>query len=290
MILVTGASGTVGRAVLDEVRKAGMPFRAMYRSQEDAGKSLAGTASVVADFADRNSLKRALAGVDSLFLVCSPIPQLVELENNVIEACLEGGPRQVVLNSALGAGDYSKSFPSWHRKVEDKLKNSGLSFTILRPNGFFQNIVAFFAPTIRTEGAFYQAMGNAKTSMVDVRDVGAAAAKVLASPSEHAGKTYELDGPEAVSNGEVAARISRITGRTVKYVDIPEQTQRKSMLEARMPEWQVTALLDLQAYYLTGKCARITATLQNLLGRAPINLDQFLTENKESFRGQAAGA
>jgi uncharacterized protein YbjT (DUF2867 family) len=288
MILITGASGTVGSAVLQEMRKTGKLFKAMYRTEQDAKKAPAGTESVIADFADKSSLNKALAGVTTVFLVCSPIPQLVELESTVIDACAVNGVQHVVLNSALGAGDYQKSFPSWHRKVEDKLRNSGLSYTILRPNGFFQNIVAYNSPTIRTQGAFYAGMGTAKTSLLDVRDVAAAAAKVLVSPADHSGKTYELMGPEALSNGEIAERISRITGRNVKYVDIPEEAQRKSMLDAGMPEWQVSALLDLQAYYLAGKCAAVTDVLPNLLGRAPITVDQFLNENKESFRSQAA--
>jgi uncharacterized protein YbjT (DUF2867 family) len=288
MILITGASGTVGSAVLQEMRKTGKLFKAMYRTEQDAKKAPAGTESVIADFADKSSLNKALAGVTTVFLVCSPIPQLAELESTVIDACAVNGVQHVVLNSALGAGDYQKSFPSWHRKVEDKLRNSGLSYTILRPNGFFQNIVAYNSPTIRTQGAFYAGMGTAKTSLLDVRDVAAAAAKVLVSPADHSGKTYELMGPEALSNGEIAERISRITGRNVKYVDIPEEAQRKSMLDAGMPEWQVSALLDLQAYYLAGKCAAVTDVLPNLLGRAPITVDQFLNENKESFRSQAA--
>ena len=290
MILITGAAGTVGRAVLDEVRKAGKPFKAMYRNAEDARKAPPGVPTMLADFADAKSLKQALQGVDTVFLVCSPIPQLVELEGNMIDACKETGVRHIVLNSALGAGDYPKSFPGWHRKVEDKLAASGVAYTILRPNGFLQNIVAYYAPSIRAQGAFYASMGNAKTSSIDVRDVALAAAKALIAPAEHAGKTYELNGPEAVSNDEIAARISRITGQTVSYVDIPEEAQRKSMLDLGMPEWQVTALLELQQYYVTGKCGAVTEVLPKLLGRPPITLDQYLNEFKDRFRGQAAGA
>ncbi|HEY1468887.1 MAG TPA: SDR family oxidoreductase [Candidatus Acidoferrum sp.] len=290
MILITGASGSVGRAVLEEVRKTGKPFKAMYRNAEDAKKAPPGVPTVLADFADTNSLKQALQGIDTAFVVCSPIPQLVELEGNMIDACKEAGVRHVVLNSALGAGDYPKSFPSWHRKVEDKLQASGLGYTILRPNGFMQNIVTYYAPSIRDQGAFYASMGTAKTSVIDVRDVGLAGAKTLIAPAEHAGKTYELNGPEAVSNEEIAARISRLTGQTVRYVDVPGEAQRKSMLELGMPEWQVTALLELQEYYATGKCGAVTEVLPKLLGRPPITLDQYLNEFKDSFRGQAAGA
>ena len=198
--------------------------------------------------------------------MCSPIPQLVELESNAIDVCVEKGVRHVVLNSALGAGQYDKSFPSWHGKVEEKLKGTKLGWAILRPNGFMQNIVTYNAPTIRSQGAFYAAMGNAKTSVSDVRDIAEVAAKILLAPSEHNGKTYELNGPEAVSNDEVAERISRATGRTVKYVDIPEEAQRKAMLDAGMPEWQVKALLELQEYYVSGKCGDVTDVSAETVG------------------------
>ena len=291
MILITGASGTVGRAVFEEVRKAGAAFRGMYRNEADAKNAPAATSTVIADFADKESLRRGLNGVDTVFVVCSPIPELVELEGNVIDVCAEKGVRHVVLNSALGAEDYPKSFPSWHRKVEDKLRASGLRYTILRPNSFMQNIVAFYAPSIRAQGAFYAAMGNAKLSLIDVRDVGVAAAETLTAPETHAGKTYELNGPEAFSYTEVAQHISRVTGQEVQFVDIPEEAQGKAMLDLGMPEWQGKALLDLQRYYSKlGKGGEVTDTLPKLLGRAPITLDQFLRENKGAFRRQAAGA
>ena len=143
-----------------------------------------------------------------------------------------------MLNSALGAGDYPKSFPSWHRKVEEKLKASGLAYAILRPNSFMQNMQTYYASSIRSQGAFYVAMGNARISFIDVRDLARVAAKVLTSP-EHQGQTFELNGPEALTYGEVADKVSRVTGRKVRYVDIPDEAQRKSMLELGMPEWQV---------------------------------------------------
>ena len=95
MILVTGASGNVGNAVLRDLLQAGAPVRAMYRSTEEAAKAPAGANPVIADFADRASLDRALSGVEKVFLVCAPIPQLVELESNMVDACREHGVRHV---------------------------------------------------------------------------------------------------------------------------------------------------------------------------------------------------
>ena len=293
MILITGASGSVGKAVLQEVSRkestSHAKFRAMFRSKEEAAKAPAGSEPVLADYADKQSLRKALAGVTSVFVVCSPIPQLVELESNVLDVCKESGVKHVVLNSALGAGDYPKSFPSWHRKVEDKLKATGMSYTILRPNGFLQNIVAFNAPSIRTQGAFYVAMGDAKVSYVDVGDIAVVAVKALQG-GVHSGKTYELNGPEAISNQELATRISAVTGRTVNYVDIPESAQRDAMLGLGLPDWQVTALLELQQYYKQGAGAKTDGLLRDLIERDPMTLDQYLTANAREFRDQAASA
>jgi predicted SnoaL-like aldol condensation-catalyzing enzyme len=167
--------------------------------------------------------------------------------------------------------------------VEDKLKTTGMSYTILRPNGFLQNIVAYNAPSIRTQGAFYAAMGDAKVSYLDVGDIAVVAVKALQGGA-HAGKTYELNGPEAISNQELAKRISKTTGRTVNYVDIPESAQREAMLGIGMPEWQVTALLELQQYYKQGGGAKTDGLLKSLIEREPVTLDQYLAANVKNSK------
>src|SRR5258708_40102269 len=118
MILGTGASGSVGKEVLRAVAKTGARHRAMFRSANEAAKAV-GTAAVIADFAKPETLGPALAGVQSVYLVCSPIPELVQLESNAIDACVAAGVKHMVLNSAIGAGEYGKSVPRWHRRVGD---------------------------------------------------------------------------------------------------------------------------------------------------------------------------
>jgi uncharacterized protein YbjT (DUF2867 family) len=283
MILVTGASGTVGSAVLRAVAASGTACRALYRSASDAAAAPDGVTPVVADFARPDSLPAALAGIESLFLVCGPVPDLVVLETNMIDAAEAAGIRRIVLNSALGAGDWDKSFPSWHRRVEDRLRAGPLASCILRPNSFMQNTVTYFAPGIRAEGAFYGAMGAARTSYVDVDDIAAVAAAALVDAS-HDGQTYELNGPEALTQDAVAAIIEHHAGRPVRYVDIPVEAQRQAMLGQGMPGWQVDALLDLQAYYTSGRGGVTDGVLAGLLGRPPMTLDRFVAAHAAAFR------
>jgi uncharacterized protein YbjT (DUF2867 family) len=289
MILITGASGSVGKTVLAEVARSGQKHRALYHSKEEATRAPAGTDTVIADFADKASLAAALRGVASVYLVCSPIPDLVQLESNAIEVCEAAGVRRVVLNSALGAEDYPKSFPGWHRKVEDKLKATKMAYCILRPNSFMQNVLAYFAPSIRTQGAFYSSMGTARTSYLDVRDIAVVAARALLG-GEHDGQTYELNGPEALTYAEVAEKISKHAKISAKYVNVPVEAQRKAMLDQGMPEWQVTALLELQEYYTNGNGGVVDGLLERLLGRPPVRMDAFLEEYAGEFRGQSARA
>jgi uncharacterized protein YbjT (DUF2867 family) len=287
MQLITGASGTLGGAVLTEVARSGQPHCALYRSAADAAKASRGTRTLVADFADKGRLAEALHGIESVYLVCAPIPELVQLEGNVIEAAEATGVRRIVLSSALGAGDYPKSFPSWHRKVEDKLRATRLAWCILRPNSFMQNVAAFYAPSIRAEGAFYAAMRSARVCYIDVRDVAAVAAKALRGESD--GEVFELHGPEGLTCADVAEKISRHAGVSARFVDIPAAAQRQSMLALGMPEWQVTALLELQEYYtVAGKGGTPDGTLERLLGRAPRNMEQFIRENATAFRSSQA--
>ena len=290
MNLITGASGSAGGAVLQAALAAGLPVRAMYRSSADAAKAPAGVATVIADFAAPASLQDALRGIDNVFLVCGPVPQLVQLESNMIEACKQAGVRHIVLNSAFGAGDLPKSFPSWHFQAERKLRDSGVAHTILRPNGFLQNIVTYLAASIRAQSAFYSSVGDSKISLIDVRDVAAVAAKILAEPQAHAGKIYELHGSEAVSNYDIAERISRILGRQVAYVDISEDAMRKAMLDLGMPEFFVTAEIELEGYYRSGRCAVVNGLVARLLGRPERTLDAYLRENVSAFQVQAASA
>jgi len=136
---------------------------------------------------------------------------------------------------------------------------------------------------------FYDAMGGAKTSYVDVNDVAAVAAKVLTSEG-HAGKAYELNGPESITQDELAKRISAATGRPVGHVTVSRDEYRKGLLDAGVPEWMANAELDLQEYFQSGKAAVVDGLVAKLLGRPERTIDQFLSEVADQFREQRANA
>ena len=283
MILVTGASGLVGKAVLSELTalRAG-PLRAIYRDQKDRAALPAAVEGVKADFSDAASLDAALKSVTAAYLVCAAIPQLVELETNFLLACQRAKTPHVVIQSALGAADFDKSFPSWHRKVEEKAKSVGIPCTILRPNGFMQNVATYFAGTIKSQDCFYDALGKARIAQIDVRDIAAVVAKALTSP-QTIGQVFELNGPEPLSDEELAKRISKAAGRPIRYVELSLEQMLQGMVASGMPEARAKPVVELYEYYLAGKGEGSDKVLRDLLGRSPRTIDAYLAEIAPMF-------
>ena len=131
-------------------------------------------------------------------------------------------------------------------------------------------------------------MGDAKLSYRDVRDIASVAVKALGGECD--GRILEPNGPEALTLSEVAAKISKQAGVSATFVGISEEAERKAMLDAGMPEWQVTALQDLHRYFTSGHGGDVDDTVKRLLGRPPITMDKFLKEFASEFRGQSAKA
>ena len=152
-----------------------------------------------------------------------------------------------------------------------------------------QNIPMYYGGTIKSDRAFYAAEGEAPIAFIDMRDVAAVAAKILTIDG-HIGKTYTLTGPELLTYAQVAERLSKLRGTTIRYVDLTPQQLKQSMLQAGMPQWQVDALVDLQGYYTEGPGAKITTDVEQVLGRPPIRFDQFLKDYAASFATQGAVA
>jgi uncharacterized protein YbjT (DUF2867 family) len=283
MILITGASGNVGREVVKQALAVGLTIRATFRSPKTAAKAPAGLDGVIMDYSKPETIRPALHGVEKILLVGPPVRDLPGLEANLIKEVRATGGKHIVKLSALGGRE--SMFPSGHRDSEENIEASGLPYTFLRPNGFMQNLVNYNAGTIRSRNAFYGCQGNGAVSMVDIRDIAAVAVIVLAATG-HEGKAYTLTGGEALTNGHVAEKISRVAGRKISYVDLTPAEFKKAILSAGAPEWSAEALLDLQRLYREGNASLVSDDVERLTGRKPITFDQFARDYAFAFQDE----
>ena len=233
------------------------------------------------DYTKPETIRPALHGVEKIFLVSPPTRDLPALEARFIKEVRASGRKHVVKLSALGGRE--SMFPSGHRDSEENIEASGLPCTFLRPNGFMQNLVNYHTGTVSSRDAFYGCQGNGAVSVVDIRDIAAVAVIVLAATG-HEGKSYALTGGEALTNGQIAEKISRVAGRKISYINLPPADLKKAILSAGAPEWSAEAMLDLQRFYRGGKASRVTDDVERLLGRKPITFDQFARDYVFAFR------
>jgi uncharacterized protein YbjT (DUF2867 family) len=146
-----------------------------------------------------------------------------------------------------------------------------------------QNFVEQYGHSIRHDGKFYLPLGEGKIAYIDVRDIAAVAASILtADIGQHQGQAYTLTGPAALSGHEAAQALSQATGRSISYVDIPEEAARQAM--AQLPHWMTDALLELHAMAKAGYAAATTSTVQELTGHPPFTFEQFAHDYKQHFR------
>ena len=287
MILITGAGGNVGKEVLKQIARSGVPVRAAFQSITKASSAPSGVEIAIADYNRPETLRKTLHDVERVFLVGPPTPQLPELERKAMDVIKQSGVGQVVKLSAMGGRD--AIFPRQHAESEDYIRSSGVPYTFLRPNGFMQNMVNYNAPTINTQNAFYGSEGDGQVSQIDIRDVAAVAVKAL-TENGHVGKAYTLTGPEALTNAQVAQILSDNLGREIRYINLSPAELKRALVAAGVPEWSAEALLDLQRLYREGKAATVTQDVEQILGRRPISFAQFSRDYKYVFEAQERAA
>jgi uncharacterized protein YbjT (DUF2867 family) len=282
MILVVGATGTNGREVALRLAKAGRKVRGLVRGRDRADDlARAGVETAQGDLDDPASLDAALRGVERAFVLTAVARRGVGWFRNFFEAAQRAGTRHVVKFSALGAGEAGAEILRQHGESDELLRASGLPYTILRPNSFYQNML-WSAAAIREQGTFYLPMRDARLGLVDVRDIAAVAVAAL-TEAGHEGKTYELTGPEALSYADVAATLSKVLGKPVRYVDVPPEAAKQSMLAAGMPEWNAAAVAELYGVFASGRCAGTTDTVERVTGRPAATFEQFARDHAAAF-------
>jgi uncharacterized protein YbjT (DUF2867 family) len=276
-ILVVGATGCVGRGAVAELLARGAPFAAATRDPARARELLGpGPSLVTLDPEDPRSLAAAFEEVDALLLVP---PETVahrkrSLARAVAQAAARAGVRRIASVSGLSA---MRDEDSISRQVEREVEALGMAWTHLRPNFFMQNYHTVYRESIR-RGAIGFYTGTGRTSLVDARDVGAAAAAALLTPG-HEGRAPLLTGTEALDHAEIAAILSQATGREIHYTARSHDDTRSALHAAGLPEAAVEASVARFREVEEGAFAAVSPELAELLERPPRTFASYAREH-----------
>ena len=283
-ILVVGAAGRVGRALVPLLRERGHEVVA-GSARADALPALDAVAgrATIADPRRPDTIREAAEGADGVFLATGDARDQDAVEAGALAAITSAGRPFTVKLSAQSAGlSPPVSFGVQHAAAEAALRRSGLPHAVLRPV-FFQQSLLLMANDAR-KGRLVAPTGRGRAAMVDARDVAASAAAILDRPAGHDGTVHELTGPEAMSFGEVAARIGRLTGRGVRHVSPPAFLARRLLpLMTDLDRFAAGQVVDLMRAIAGGAQATVTDTVERLTGRSPRSVDAFLAENEGAF-------
>ncbi|MFI6977147.1 NmrA family NAD(P)-binding protein [Embleya sp. NPDC050154] len=288
MIVVMGATGATGSALLHRLVTLGIPSRALSRDPERLWAGLDDTArrlveARAADAGDPQSLRDAFHGASRLFLAMANSPEQPALETRAIHAAAAVGIEHVVKLSAPAAtADSPVAVSRWHHAIEETLRDSGLSHTVLRPYAFMQKLLTL-APAVAAQSVVHGAMADAACNYVDCRDIADVAAEVLTRP-ELTGRTYTLTGSRTFSHPQLVELLGLLLGRPIRHVDLPPRVMRDHLIErAGLPAWLADHVVEIQQLAVT-RPEEPTDTVASLLGRPPRTLEAFLGENIEQFR------
>ncbi|QNF32309.1 SDR family oxidoreductase [Adhaeribacter swui] len=284
-ILVSGATGTVGTELIEALSSENVRVRAGVHSiiKGDRFRVFPNVDLVEIDFARPETLRVAYTGVTRVFQITPFVENQVEIEKQLVDMAKEVGVKQIVKLSASGAdAEPGIQMGRWHHQGEQYLQNSGIPFTILRPTSFMQNFITYEGASILQEGKIYQPLGTGKVSYIDANDIAAVAQVVLTQPNYY-GRILDISGPEAISVEEVAAILSRVSGRTITYVDVPEEAARQAMSSHHMPEWMINAMLELNQTLKAGYGANVTNTVAQITGRPARTFTEFAQNNAHCF-------
>lgn len=289
-ILITGATGNVGRELVKQLSAQRVPYRAMARSPQaaEALAALEGAEVVVGDFDKSETLVHALQGVERAFLLTSSSERAEDQQSNFVDLARRSGVQHIVKLSQWAASpDSPVRFLRYHAAIERKIRESAMAYTFLRPNLFMQGLLAF-KETIIGQGRFFATIGSARVSAIDVRDIASAAVAALVEEG-HEGQIYHLTGPEALSHREMAEKLSAALGRQIDFVDVPPNAMREALIEAGLPAWQADGLIEDYAHYSRGEAAEVTTGVQDATGRLPRTFDDFARDYAQAFCAPQGG-
>jgi uncharacterized protein YbjT (DUF2867 family) len=280
LILVMGATGTVGSELVEQLAETGQRVRALVRDPKKAERFPKAVEVVQGDLEKPETLAPVIAGVDKAFVVLPAGPMLPTLEGNAFEVARKGGIGHIVKLSARHVdADFmaSTALAQWHREGEQRLRSLGIPWTILRPGTFASNVLVWLD---RKNSAIFLPVGDGRDSFVDPRDIAAVAVALLTRPGQD-GRIYEISGSKWLSFAQVAQKMSELTGKRMSYHHIPEETAKQKMLALGMPLPLVESMLS---YYVAGirngKMYAPTSTISDVLGRPARSFDEWVRDHR----------
>jgi uncharacterized protein YbjT (DUF2867 family) len=281
MIVVTGATGTVGSLVSEQLSEAGHKHRVIVRNPDKAKKQ-PNVEVVKGHYEDKAALDAAIKGATAVFLLTNSVPESVQWHKNVIDSAKKNGVQRVVRVSVQGSNkDSPVKIAQWHAMSDEYLKQNVPQWTVLEPTYFMTNFLGS-AGTIKKDGAFYGAGKDGKIATIDPRDIAAVAVKALTTDG-HVGKTYVLTGKEAWSMSELAAKIGKYLGKTVKYVDLPPEQFKAGLVSAGLADWYAQDFVTMHQFIAQGGMAPVSPAVEQVLGKVR-TFDDFLQKWGGGFR------
>jgi len=282
MILVTGATGTVGSELL-RLLGGRQPVRAMTRTPATAVFP-PGVEVVAGDFDVPESVARAVDGVCAAFLLTAPATPTGDHDAAFIDVARAAGVERVVKLSAIGTGEIAgrgEVIGVQHAAGERVLRESGIAWTILRPSVFATNTLSW-AEAVRRGEPVPNLSGAGRQGVIHPRDIAAVAVEALTTDGHHS-RIHTLTGPESLSVPEQAHILGEVLGRRVDHVDIPHDTIRDQLAGSGMAEAAVRVMLDGLAYARAGRNDTVTSDVSEILGRTPLTYGFWVQENRARF-------
>lgn len=283
-LLVTGASGHLGRLVLNALlREKATNIIATSRNVEKlSAYAKKGVEIRPADFSDYKSLVTAFRGADRLLLISTDaIGARIEQHKNAINAAKEAGVKHIIYTSWPKAETSKALVSEDHLQTEKLIKESGLTYTILRNFNYAENIFHSI-PTAIQMGTLYGTAGSGKVAYVTREDCANAAAGALLS-EKHQNKILDVTGPRAYDYKELVSIVSEVTGKKLNYVDLPEADFKTALLKSGLPEIWADVFVTFDIAFRNGDTETPSNAVLELSGIAPKDFKQFLLENKEAL-------
>ena len=283
MILFTGLTGAVGTEIVKLLPEFGIQARGLVRDPAKADMiKAAGVEVVHGDLGDPDTIKEALRGCDKAFLLMANARQQLDLEKGFADAARTAEVRHLVKMSANGANSNSTALlKRYHGDSEQYIRESGLPYTLVRPNYFMQNMF-HVAASIVEQDKYFMPMRDGQVGIIDVRDVARFILTVLTRPG-HENKTYEITGPELVSFHDIAGQLSDVMGREIRYVDVPAEDFKESLVHWVPDDWYVETVSDMFKLTAQGRGALLNDVYTQVTGRAPTSLRQFFRDYSTFF-------